>query len=148
MLIDGVLVWKPGVHNPGLVPVVPKIRSYKVSHPEMPISQGNVLCNVIKHQNRPIPILLIHDLEPPRVVEGVPNTSEGMQQLGHRSGLRRVKGVLVLKSSACQTFLHVIGSEERVQGVDGVLQDNKVSLEGKEKREADVPKGNDEASAA
>lgn len=79
------------------------------------------LRNLIKHQDRSVPIFLVNDLEARGITEHGLDPCEGVEDLRDTERLWVFKGVLRSEALGCQALLHVGGCEEREVRVYGVL---------------------------
>ena len=77
----------------------------------------------LKHKNRPISDLVVHDLETRGVAEDGLDPGESVKHLSYWDGLRRAELVLGLEPLAGQAGLHVLRCEKWEQRVHGVLKE-------------------------
>jgi len=104
----------------------------------------NVLGNLVKHQDRAVPILLVDDFEAVRITKHGFDAGEGAQNFRDASSGWRVESVLHGQLPPDQGLLHMFGSEEGVKGINRVLENVKGQTGDFQRIEIILPKGSDE----
>ena len=82
----------------------------------------DVLCNLVEHQNRPVPVLLVDYFEAVRITKHGFDAGEGVQNLRDANSDWMVESVLLGQLPLSQGLLHMFGSEEGVQRINRVLE--------------------------